>query len=200
VGQERECRLRYGGRCVAGKAYLETDYLLFRGEQRLKIPLKELQGVRAAGGVLTLEFAGGPAELELGEAAGKWAGKILHPPSRADKLGVKPGVRVLLEGAFEAGFEGELNGRGASVEAQTGSADLIFFAAETRAELAGIANLARRMKPDGAVWVVYPKGVPAIREMEVLEAGRAAGLKDTKVASFSATHTALRFVIPLSKK
>jgi len=48
--------------------------------------------------------------------------------------------------------------------------------------------------------VIYPKGGPAIREIEVLEAGRAAGLKDVKVASFSATHTGLKFVLPVSKR
>jgi hypothetical protein len=44
-----------------------------------------------------------------------------------------------------------------------------------------------------ALWVVYPKGVEAIREIEVIEAGRSAGLKHTKVARCSDTHTALRF-------
>jgi hypothetical protein len=44
---------------------------------------------------------------------------------------------------------------------------------------------------------VYPKGVAAIREIEVIEAGRAAGLKDIKVASFSSTHTALQFALPV---
>jgi hypothetical protein len=39
-----------------------------------------------------------------------------------------------------------------------------------------------------------------IRAMDVLEAGRAAGLKDTKVARFSETHTAHRFTIPLEAR
>jgi hypothetical protein len=56
------------------------------------------------------------------------------------------------------------------------------------------------MNPDGAIWVVYPKGVTAIREIEVLNAGREAGLKDVKVASFSPTHTALKFVVPIEKR
>jgi len=34
----------------------------------------------------------------------------------------------------------------------------------------------------------------------VLSAGRKAGLKDVKVVGFSATNTALKFVIPLSKR
>jgi hypothetical protein len=46
---------------------------------------------------------------------------------------------------------------------------------------------------DAPVWVVYPKGIQAVTENDVLTAGRAAGLVDTKVCSFSSTHTALRF-------
>ncbi len=78
--------------------------------------------------------------------------------------------------------------------------DLIFLAAPGREALAQVPKLAAGLKPAGALWVVYPKGVPVIREIEVIEAGRAAGLKDTKVASYSATHTALRFVIPVADR
>jgi hypothetical protein len=48
--------------------------------------------------------------------------------------------------------------------------------------------------------VIYPKGVTAIREIQVIEAGRAAGLKDVKVAGFSASHTGLKFVIPVTSR
>ena len=197
MGQELECRLQYQKRTLSGKAYLETDYLLFRGDERLKIALKDLTAAQAEGGLLRLEFPGGPAALELGKAAEKWARKILHPPTRADKLGLKPGLAVRLDGEFEPGFLDEL--RGSAVEGK-GKADLVFFAAATACDLARVVKLKSWLKPAGALWVVYPKGVPAIREIQVLEAGRAAGLKDTKVASFSTTHTALRFVIPVAKR
>jgi hypothetical protein len=197
MGQELDCRLQYQKRTLAGKAYLETDYLLFRGEERLKIALKDLTSVQAAAGLLKLEFPGGPAVLELGNAAEKWAQKILYPPSRADKLGLKPGLAVRLAGEFEPAFLEEL--RGCAIQAK-GNADLVFFAAPTARHLAQVTKLKSWLKPAGALWVVYPKGVAAIREIEVLRAGRAAGLKDTKVASFSATHTALRFVIPVAER
>jgi hypothetical protein len=76
--------------------------------------------------------------------------------------------------------------------------EIVFFAASKTKDLDRVAKLAP--SGNGALWVIYPKGVPAIREMEVLEAGRAAGLKDVKVASFSATHTGLKFVVPLAKR
>ncbi len=198
MGQEAECTLRRDGRMQAGRAYLETDYVLFRGEDRLKILLKDVTAASAAEGVLRLEFAGGEAELVLGNAAATWARKILNPPSRAQKLGVKPGAAVRLAGTFEEGFAEELrNGKVVEAGARA-AADLVFFAAERTADLAKLSKLAAGLQPDGALWVVYPKGVQTIREIEVIEAGRAAGLKDTKVAGFSKTHTALRFVIPVA--
>jgi hypothetical protein len=200
MGQELECRMRYQRRTLSGKAYLETDYLLFRGEERLKIPLKDVTEVKASDGVLALAFAGGPAEFELGKAAEKWLEKILHPPSRMDKLGVKPGLSVRLAGEFAVDFLKELRGRDRAPAEGSSKVDLVFFAADRASDLARLSGLATGIKRDGAVWVVYPKGVTAIREIEVLNAGRDAGLKDVKVASFSPTHTALKFVVPVEKR
>ena len=196
MGQELECRMHYRRRTLAGKAYLETDFLLFRGEEQVKIPLKDLKAVKVADGMLHLDFGGGPARLELGAAAEKWAAKILHPPSRSDKLGVKAGLSVRVVGEFEANFLEELGG----LNEARGKVDLVFFAAAAKKDLARMAKLMDGMKAAGALWVVYPKGVAGIREMEVIEAGRAAGLKDVKVASFSASHTALKFVIPVAAR
>jgi hypothetical protein len=202
VGQEIECRLRYQRKTFTGKAYLETDFLLFRGDERLKILFRDLKGVTADGGILKLDFPGGPAALELGAAAEKWAKKIQNPPSRLDKLGVKPGLSVRLMGEFDADFLDELRAR--NVEraegVSKGKHDIVLFATGKAGGLSRIPGLVERMKPDGALWVVYPKGMTAIREIDVIEGGRAAGLKDVKVASFSGTHTALKFVIPITAR
>jgi hypothetical protein len=187
MGQECDCKLRLGGRTFAGRAQLETDFLLFRGDERLKVPLKDLTSVAANDGVLTLQFPGGPATLELGAQAERWAHKILHPPTLLEKLGVKPGLAIALEGEFDPEFQTQI-GQPAKVKA-----DLMFYAAAGTSDLARIPRLKSKLKPGGAIWIVYPKGVPAIRETEVIAAGRAAGLKDTKVVRFSDTHTALRF-------
>ena len=56
------------------------------------------------------------------------------------------------------------------------------------------------MRGAAALWIVYPKGQKHITENDVLAAGRKVGLKDVKVVGFSATHTALKFVIPLDKR
>ena len=60
--------------------------------------------------------------------------------------------------------------------------------------------LLQALKSDGALWIVYPKGKQEIKEVDVLAAGRAAGLVDVKVVKFSDTHTALKFVRPKAER
>lgn len=194
MGQELDCTMHFQQRSLAGRAHLETDHLRFRGGERLKIPFRELTAVKAADGVLELEFAGGPARFELGKAAEKWADKILHPPSRMDKLGIRHGDAVALVGTFEPDFLAELQARRAAVAPAKDKPGVVCFAAHKASDLGRVADLARALPPKGALWVIYPKGVTAVRETDVIEAGRAAGLKDVKVAAFSPTHTALKFM------
>jgi hypothetical protein len=196
VGQEIECRIRYREQALAGKAFLESDHLVLESSERLKVLFKDMKSVRAEGGVLRLEFDGGPAELELGGAAEQWAQKILNPPSRLHKLGIRAGMTVLMVGDFDAEILAELNR--CRLQPAGDRADLIFLAAERKAKLAQIGKLAPMLNVDGALWVVYPKDVAEIRENDVIHAGRAAQLKDRQAASFSLTHTGLKFVIPLA--
>jgi len=189
IGQECNCKVEIGGRTYDGKALLETSELIFRGETRLKIAFQEISGIEALGGRLQIAFPQGHATFHLGDAAAKWAHKILHPPSRLDKLGVKAGMRLRWIGAPDAAFKLDAEQSGAAfVRARP---DITFLAATNARELAGISKL-----PPGPVWVVYPKGKVELREIDVLQAGRASGRVDVKVAGFSPTHTALKFVPP----
>jgi hypothetical protein len=115
--------------------------------------------------------------------------------SRAEKLGVKPGHTALLVGIADAHFITELQEHGVRIS-RTGTPDLIFCAVDSRAALQALAELARRMKRDGALWTIRPKGSPYVSEGDVMKAGKAAGLVDVKVVRFSDTHTAEKFVIP----
>jgi len=184
VGQESKCKLDLGGHSYEGKALLETSELIFRGGTRLKIAFKDMSRVEAANGTLIVTFPEGDATFHLGAVATKWAAKILNPPTRLDKLGVKEGTRIRWIGPADKAFQEEGKTKGASFVRS--NPDLTFIAAETPADLAKIEN--------PPVWIVFPKGVKQIKEGDVLAAGRAAGLVDIKVASFSRTHTALKFV------
>src|ERR1041384_3769067 len=97
MGNEAKCVLRREGKRYEGKALLETSELIFRGtDYRLKILFSDIKKVRAADGELEIKTKDSVAAFEVGSVAGKWLEKILHPKSRAEKLGVKTGTRVAL--------------------------------------------------------------------------------------------------------
>jgi len=186
VGQERACKLSYDGAVFEGKALLETKELIFRGGTRLKIPFERIKQVDAIDGELRVVFPPSQATFHLGDVAAKWASKIKNPPSRLDKLGIASGTRIHWVGRADAGFREEAEQRGAVFVRS--KPDVTFLSASDKEALVEIAWLTP------PVWIVYPKGMKEIREVDVIAAGRAAGLTDFRVASFSLTHTALKFV------
>ena len=120
--------------------------------------------------------------------------------TRIEKLGVKAGMRVAVVGVDDASFRQEL---AAVVPTRAGprarELDLVFFAADTLAQLDALASLATRLKPAGAIWVVSRKGkAAAIRDVDVIAAAKAAGLVDNKVVGFSESHTSLRLCVPVA--
>jgi len=202
VGNEASCKVRFGKQQSGGKALLETSEILFRGEFRLKIPFSTIKSAKAMDGELRLQTAEGLVVFQLGAAAEKWCEKILHPKSRIEKLGVKADAKVSLIGDFDAGFLAELGKLTKSVSEGKVAADSewIFFSADSKEDLGALPKISTSMKGAAALWTVYPKGQKHITENDVLGAGRKAGLKDVKVVGFSSTHTALKFIIPLSDR
>jgi len=202
MGRELLCNVHSGGKTASGKALLETNEIIFRGEFRLKVPFASLSSVVARDGELHLKWPEGWAVLELGEQTEKWAHKILHPKSTAEKLGIKPGLVISAVAMVDGNLVTDLRTKAKSFSDSKplSNSDLIFFGAAKAAELARAKKLAPSLSSAGALWIVYPKGRQEITELQVLDAGRAAGLVDVKVVSFSATHTALKFVRPKAKR
>jgi hypothetical protein len=203
MGAEALVTVRIKGKTIAGKARLETDVLQFRGgDLRLSIRFKDISKITVRGGTLTVTFPDGSASFELGSDAARWAEKIQHPPSRLDKIGVKPEWRASAIGLEDAGFLEELEDAVAllSIGRVAKDSDAIFFGVNKEAELARLEKLKASLKPNGALWIIRPKGRPEISERATMAAGKAAGLVDVKVVAFSETHTAEKFVIPVSDR
>jgi len=203
MGAEASCTATVKGRTVPGKARLETEKLEFRGNDlKLSIPFMAVKKVSVRGDSLDIVHAGGRVTLEIGSSAFRWADKILHPPSRSQKLGVKADWKASAVGVDDKAFLKELDQSVASLSIGRVAKDndAIFFGAAREADLLQFEKLKTMIKPDGAIWVIRPKGRPEISERAVMAAGKAAGLVDVKVVGFSATHTAEKFVIPLSAR
>jgi hypothetical protein len=202
MGSEAKCTAKVGRKVSKGKALLETEALLFRGDFRLSIPYKDLKSVEAKDGTLRLTYSEGTAVFELGPLAEKWASKILNPKSLLDKLGVKVGARVAVLGVADEYFRRQLRERtGDFTEGRPeGGSDFIFLRAETKTDLKRLAALQDYLKPQGAIWVVWAKGQPHLKESDVMIASKEAGLVDVKVAKFSETHSALKLVIPVARR
>jgi hypothetical protein len=122
----------------------------------------------------------------------------------AAKLGVQPGIGLLLAGAVPEGFVG------GTLELPVGvvllgprsrsPVELAVLFVVHRTDLASrLPGLLRRLVADGAVWVAWPKrasGVPTdMTENAVRDVGLPLGVVDNKVAAIDAVWSGLRLVV-----
>jgi len=129
----------------------------------------------------------------------------------ARKLGLQPGMRVVLLGAPPEAAQAIRGCAPAGVvwrrRLGTGGLDLIFFwpRATTGLERT-FARLQRALVPDGAIWAVMPKKAFAAARgvsfgWEQLQAeGLLGDLVDNKIASITASDYGTRFVIRRARR
>lgn len=202
MGREHDCTAMMNGKRSSGRALLETEEVVFRGDSfRLRVPFKAIRKIEVKGDDLRLEYGEDRVSFALGAAeAEKWASAIKNPKTRADKLGVKAGQSVALINIDDEALEGELAAKGAVIGSLKKGTDVVFFGANKAKELSRLATLREKIAQNGAIWIVRPKGVATIAEKDVLAAAKEAGLVDVKVVKLSETHTAEKVVIPVARR
>ncbi len=117
-----------------------------------------------------------------------------------DKLGVKPGSKVAVVDLDDPGFLELVRGRTKDIVLgkPATACDLVFMGASEHRDLARLKEMKSWIEPNGAIWVIRRKGAGSpLRDTDLINAGLAAGLVDNKIASFSETHGAMRFVFRL---
>ncbi|WP_029918918.1 DUF3052 family protein [Nevskia soli] len=120
----------------------------------------------------------------------------------AKKLGIKPGNKVLLVGAPE-GYRSLLDPLPQDVEfvaRLSGATDLIHVFTASKAELRELLKKYRvGLKPDGVVWVSWPKKaakVPTdITEDTIREVALPMGFVDIKVCAVNGIWSGLKLVV-----
>ena len=203
MGETLACAARVNGRADCGTALLETEEVIFRGAlSRARVLFGAMRALRVSGEWLAIEHDGGSLELALGKRAETWLGKIRNPKGIVEKLGVKPGARVAFVAWKDAELVAGLEAAGARVRAGVPRAevDVVILGVKTEGELAKIGSVTKKLARDGALSIVRPKGKDGVAESAVMSAGKRAGLVDVKVARYSETHTAEKFVIPLARR
>ncbi|HET7901668.1 MAG TPA: hypothetical protein VFL59_10805 [Candidatus Nanopelagicales bacterium] len=126
------------------------------------------------------------------------------------KLGIRPGDRVLLDGAPDGFAETDLAPLpdGVVVHRRAGRTayDVVVAFRRDAATLERhlSRDIARTLPPAGRLWLAWPKkasGVPTdLSDGVVREAGLAAGVVDTKVCAIDATWSGLMFVRRLTDR
>jgi hypothetical protein len=189
MGIETTCRVS-----AELKVLLETDEIIVRG----RIPFSAITSAKADGGRLVLRTSSGDIELDIGSSAERWVEKIKSPKSLIDKLGVKRDANVSVLGVDDAEFLASLAGRTDAITQGRVHAEstLVFLGVEREKDLARIATVAAKLPAKAALWVIHPKGKDGVADTAIFSAAKQAGLSYTKVARFSATHTAERLNRP----
>jgi hypothetical protein len=203
MGLEADCTVRIGKKAFVGRAYLEGEVLLFRGDTRLEIPFDQMGNVRADGDALVIQAEGQETRFDVGPVmANRWARLIKEPKGLFEKLEIGPQSRVAVVDITDGMFLLSLRERttGLAEGRVPGGSPLIFFGVENHDALRKIQLLRARMMESGVLWVVRPKGSKTLSEADVFDAIHGAGLVDVKVVNFSKTHTAHKCVIPVEMR
>ncbi len=120
----------------------------------------------------------------------------------AKKLGIQAGCKIFLAGAPDhyPKLVAPLPEGVRFVARMGGATDIVHLFATRKARLAkSLRTVLARLKPDGAIWVSWPKkssGVPAdITEDTIREIALPLGLVDIKVCAVDDTWSGLKLVI-----
>jgi hypothetical protein len=121
------------------------------------------------------------------------------------KLGIKPGFRIFVAGAPAdyASITGKLPARVTIVPRLTGAIDMVhLFAANAAGDK--LRRYRTAIKPDGMVWVSWPKkssGVTTdLSDIVLRDTALPLGLVDIKVCAVDQTWSGLKFVIPKAQR
>ena len=195
MGHEAVCTCVWNGKESAVKALIEPPELILRGELRRRLPMAQLQSVRAERGHLHFTVGGEAFALVLGDTiASKWADTLLKPPpTLAKKLGISKDTKVWMIGPID---DESLTAAIAQAKAVSKSkSDLILARIDTPAQLhSALMRASKQLSAGTPIWFIYPKGPShSLNENLVRTTALASGIVDTKVASVSQTLTALRF-------
>jgi hypothetical protein len=205
MGLEAKGKVVWQNKTAQVRMHLDSNKLDVYLKPALHVPFSEIRELAVRDGELRMKVDGSPLILQLGAAAERWAAKIANPKGLLEKLGIRGNsgdLRVALINYHDPSFEAELLTRVDKLYKKAiADADLVFLRVHAAKDLDRLPGLREQLASQGAIWVLREKGKNAsVKESQVREAARAAGLVDLKVVAFSETLTADKYVIPVASR
>lgn len=195
MGLEAKCEAKFTSeKTVAGKLHLDSVSLAFSSkEQKWKCDLVNISKLKVDEGWLQIGTGKNAVRFQLGEAADRWKTKILNPPTRLDKLGLKKGMVCLLKGKFDIEFIQQLSEAEIRISRTLDAAQVVLAQCEKTKELDKLRDLLESAKVKTHFWIVWPKGVQEITQAEVMKFAKSFGMGPGKNCSFDDRLSAMRF-------
>jgi hypothetical protein len=195
MGLEAKCAGKIGSAgAMQGKLHLDSKQLAFSANgTKWAIDLGEDLNTKVDGNWLTVSRGREKGSFEIGTATKKWVKKILSPPARLAKLGVKPAMRVWMKGKFPADFEKELESAGVEKVRNIEKAELVLLLLEAKADLPKVAEVSRKLVGKTPLWLVWAKGQPALREADVMGFAAECGIGPSKNCAFDERLTGMKY-------
>lgn len=194
MGLECETIAKNGKLAVAGKLHLDSKQLSFRSsELKFTIELGPNVSATAKGSSLLVSSGSEQYTFQVGKPVDRWVRKILNPPTRVEKLGIKDGSSVWVSKGFDRQFRTEIKNANAKTTRQLATCDLALVFIASRVELGLLIEPLDKLPDRVNIWVVWPKGSDAISQSDVMNLVRASGFGPSKTAAFDDQKSSMRF-------
>ena len=192
MGREAVCTIHFRGEAAEGKALLEGEVLILRGDIRARISRSAITSTEVQGDTLALVADGQPLMLDLGaKEAARWHTALLKAaPTLAEKLGIGPASRVFVVGSVcDPCLAAAVDPACAPSLPQ---AQMLLAVVLTARDLDDALATAR-LAPALPLWCVYRKGKAPVSDGMIRIRLRNEGMIDTKSCAVSELLTATRY-------
>lgn len=190
----KQCKAVIKAVKATGKLHVDSKQIEFRAKDvRWSVQVGKGTSAKVDGNKLVVRRGSKTATFDVGAKAEKWADKVVNPPTRATKLGLKSGSKVLLRGGLEDSFAQELSAHGLVSVKSVKTCDIAFVKLNKAADFKVFDSVASSCATGVHIWAIWPKGIEAVGQGQVIGRAREHGMGPGKKISFDETCTAMRF-------
>ena len=190
----KNCRATIKSVTATGALHVDSNELKFCSKDMVwSVRVGKGTKAKVSDGNLNVARGAKSASFAIGAKADQWAEKVLNPPTRATKLGLKSEYACFVKGDFDSAFESEIAANGLKLVRSAKSCDIAFVLLTTKPDLKVFDKFIASTSVGTHVWAVWPKGVEAIRQGDIIAIARKNGIGPGKGISFDETHSAMRF-------